>query len=154
MIEIVDDATDEIVDALRRLVPQLSSSARPPDRARVEALVRSEAATLLVARDTAGRIAGTLTLAVFPSPTGVRAWIEDVIVDEAARGAGVGAALTERAIELARAAGARTVDLTSRPARDAANALYRRVGFVQRETTVYRYELGSRPDLVFPDGSE
>ena len=95
----------------------------------------------MVARDAAGQIVGTLTLVIFPIPTGIRAWVEDVIVDEEARGAGIGAALTQEALRLARAAGARTVDLTSRPSRDAANALYEREGFAQRETHVYRYVL-------------
>ncbi len=84
---------------------------------------------------------GTLTLVIFRIPTGVRAWVEDVIVDEHSRGSGIGVALTREAVQLARTAGARTVDLTSRPSRDAANALYRREGFTQRETHVYRYVL-------------
>ena len=144
VIEVVDEVADELVDALARLLPQLSSSARVPDRAELELLVRSDAATLLVARDAEGRIVGSLTLALFPTPTGLRAWIEDVVVDEASRGTGVGVALTEEALEIARAAGARTVDLTSRPSRVAANGLYRRVGFTQRETNVYRYRLSDR----------
>ena len=96
--------------------------------------------TLLVAR-TEGTIVGTLTLAMFPIPTGFRAWIEDVVVDEAARGKGVGEALTNEAIGLARAAGARTVDLTSRPSRAAAGRLYERAGFEERDTRVYRYRM-------------
>jgi ribosomal protein S18 acetylase RimI-like enzyme len=85
-----------------------------------------------------------LTLAVFPIPTGVRAWIEDVVVDQSARGRGVGEALSRRALELAAQAGARTVELTSRPSREAANRLYRRLGFEARETNVYRYQHGRR----------
>ena len=85
------------------------------------------------------RIIGALTLAVFRIPTGVRAWIEDVVVDESARGRGVGETLTREAIRHASERGARTVDLTSRPSRVAANRLYQRVGFVERETRVYRY---------------
>ena len=82
---------------------------------------------------------GMLTLAVFQTPTGVRAWIEDVVVDDAARGAGVASALVEAALDLADERGARTVDLTSRPSREAANRLYLRLGFELRETNVYRY---------------
>jgi ribosomal protein S18 acetylase RimI-like enzyme len=82
-----------------------------------------------------------LTLAVFRIPTGVRAWIEDVVVDENQRGRGVGEALTQAALELASARGARTVDLTSRPSRDIANRLYKRMGFELRETNVYRRKL-------------
>ncbi|RMH78395.1 MAG: GNAT family N-acetyltransferase, partial [Actinomyces sp.] len=116
------------------------SSNPPPTRAEMEALVASDASVMFVARDTTG-ILGSLTLVLFRIPTGLRAWIEDVVVDEAARGKGVGAALNTAAIEHAREAGARTVDLTSRPHREAANRLYRRLGFVQRDTNVYRYQL-------------
>ena len=102
--------------------------------------MRSPACHLLLARDAGGAVVGMLTLAVFRIPTGLRAWIEDVVVDEAARGQGVGAALTQVAIEIATRRGARTVDLSSRPSREAANRLYQRLGFVQRETNVYRFE--------------
>jgi len=94
---------------------------------------------LLVAR-LDGRIVGSLTLALFRIPTGMRAWIEDVVVDEAARGHGVGDALNRAALEIAAERGARTVDLTSRPSREAANRLYRRLGFQPRETNVYRFD--------------
>jgi ribosomal protein S18 acetylase RimI-like enzyme len=137
-IEVVREPTDEVADALRRLLPQLSSSATLPDQAAVAAIVGSQATTLLAAR-VDGKIAGLLALAVFPIPTGVRAWIEDVVVDEAARGRGVGKALTNEALALAKAAGARTVDLTSRPSREAAGRLYERVGFTTRSTRIYRY---------------
>ncbi|MGH9125535.1 MAG: GNAT family N-acetyltransferase [Acidimicrobiales bacterium] len=141
--------TDDLVDAVGRLVSQLSSSAAPPSRAELEAIVASPATTLLVAGElVAGELVagepavGMLTLAVFRIPTGVRAWIEDVVVDRSARGGGVGEALSRRAIELAAAAGARTVDLTSRPSREAANRLYRRLGFEIRQTNVYRFRAG------------
>ncbi|MGH9121352.1 MAG: GNAT family N-acetyltransferase [Acidimicrobiales bacterium] len=134
---------DELLDALRRLLPQLSSSADPPSRADLEEIVASPATALLVAREgEGGPILGVLTLATFRIPTGVRAWIEDVVVDGAARGQGVGRALTEKAVELGQARGARTVDLTSRPERDAANRLYLRAGFTVRATNVYRRTLG------------
>ena len=94
-----------------------------------------------MARDGDGRIVGTLTLAVFPIPTGVRAWIEDVVVDDSARGSGVGDALVDAAVAKAGAAGAKTVDLTSRPSREAANRLYVRKGFELRTTNVYRFSL-------------
>jgi ribosomal protein S18 acetylase RimI-like enzyme len=136
--------TDEVVDAFARLLPQLSTSAAPPDRAVLGRIVGSPAITLLIARDS-GAIVGALTLATFPIPTGVRAWIEDVVVDEAARGKGVGMALTLEAIRLAQAAGAKTVDLTSRPSREAAGGLYEKAGFVPRNTRVYRYTLPKSP---------
>ncbi len=136
-------ATPELVDAFARLVPQLSRSSPPPGRAEVEEMVQAPGTRVLVARlGPGGPIVGTLTLVVFRIPTGVRAWIEDVVVDESTRGRGVGEALSRRAIEVAREAGARTVDLTSRPSRQSANRLYRRLGFEPRDTNVYRYPLG------------
>jgi ribosomal protein S18 acetylase RimI-like enzyme len=134
--------TDELVDSIARLLPLLSSSAPAPTAEELQAIVSSPATTLLVARDSDDAIVGTLTLAVFRIPSGVRAWIEDVIVSTAARGRGCGEALTRAALEAAAEAGAHTVDLTSRPSREAANRLYQRLGFVSRETNVYRYELG------------
>ena len=131
---------DELVAAFARLVPQLSNSAPAPTRAELEAIVESPATTLLLAEDDEGAVIGSLTLALFRTPTGTRAWIEDVIVDESARGQGAGEALVAEAIRLAAEAGARTVDLTSRPSRDAANALYEKIGFRMRETNVYRYD--------------
>ncbi|MCX6030466.1 MAG: GNAT family N-acetyltransferase [Chloroflexi bacterium] len=145
-IEILEatEVTDELVGAFMRLVPQLSASNPPPTREALQEMVDSPATVLFIARDPeqGGQIVGSLTLALFRIPTGIRAWIEDVVVDDAARGKGVGEALTRAALERAKGAGAVTVDLTSRPSREAANRLYRRVGFVLRETNVYRYTLG------------
>ena len=138
-IELPDEPSDEVVDAFRRLLPQLSASAPVPDAAAVKEIVSSPATTVLAARDDEG-IVGLLTLAMFRAPTGLRAWIEDVVVDEAVRGRGIGEALTREAVRLAGERGARTVDLTSRPSREAANRMYERVGFRKRETNVYRYE--------------
>jgi len=134
-------ADDELMAALRRLLPQLSSSAQVPEAYEIETMISSPAIQLLVARDGGGPIIGTLTLAIFRIPTGVRAWIEDVIVDGEARGLGVGAVLCEEAIRRAGLAGARTIDLTSNPTREAANRLYQRLGFEQRTTNVYRFSL-------------
>lgn len=139
-VTICETVTDEVVEAFARLIPQLSSSNPAPSRDQLEALVASEASTLFVAR-VDGRIVGSLTLATFRIPTGVRAWIEDVVVDEAARGHGVGEALNRAALDRAREHGAITVELTSRPSREAANRLYQRMGFVVRDTNVYRYTL-------------
>jgi ribosomal protein S18 acetylase RimI-like enzyme len=135
------DATPELVEALGRLIPQLSSSSPPPDLDALAAMVTSDATSLLVARDDDGTVLGTLTLVVYRIPTGVRSAIEDVVVDQAARGRGVGEALTQAALDLAAKQGARTVDLTSRPTREAANRLYARVGFERRETNMWRYNL-------------
>jgi GNAT superfamily N-acetyltransferase len=136
---IVADA--ELLSAIRRLLPLLSRSAPVPEAYDLETMTSSPATQLLIARLEDGQIVGTLTLAIFRIPSGVRAWIEDVIVDDEARGHGVGAALCEEAIRRAQLAGARTVDLTSGPKREAANRLYQRLGFVQRETNVYRFSL-------------
>ncbi len=144
----VEEATavsSELVAAIAWLVGQLSSSARAPSAAALDEIVASPASRLLLARDPDGRIVGMLTLVLFPIPTGIRAWIEDVVVDQAARGQGVGALLTQAALELAAAHGARTVDLTSRPGREVANRLYAKLGFELRETNVYRYDQPSTP---------
>lgn len=138
-VEVVGRVTDEVVRAFERLLPQLSRSARVMEAEALQALASWPGNHLLVAR-VDGEIVGTLTLVTFPIPTGLRAWIEDVVVDEAGRGRGVGAALTREAVRLARAAGARTVDLTSRPSRAAANRLYERLGFRVRDSKVYRFE--------------
>jgi ribosomal protein S18 acetylase RimI-like enzyme len=135
------EVTPELVEAFARLIPQLSSSNPPPTADDLAAMVASPASVLLVARDESGTVVGSLTLAVFRVPTGLRAWIEDVVVDESARGAGAGEALVLAAIRRAEAEGARTVDLTSRPSREAANRLYVRVGFEARTTNVYRFSL-------------
>lgn len=136
--------TEELVGALARLVPQLSATAPVPGRDHVAALLASDACRLLVARDETGEIVGTLTLAVYPIPSGWRVWIEDVVVDGSARGRGVGEALVRAALDRAAALGARSVELTSNPGREAANRLYPRLGFRQRETNAYRYTFGPR----------
>ncbi len=138
-IEIITEFSEEVFAALEKLVPQLSSSAKALDKDFIGGIISSEASNLLVARDESGTILGSLTLALFTIPTGVRAWIEDVVVDGNARGLGVGQQLSEAALEMAKAAGARTVELTSRPSREAANKLYTKIGFEVRETNVYRY---------------
>ncbi len=140
VVEVVDVATPEVVDALNGLLPQLSSSAEQLSLSDVEEMVTAPSSTLFVARS-GGVIVGTLTLVVFAIPSGQRAWIEDVVVDERARGLGAGEALTRGALDLARRLGVRTVDLTSRPSREAANAMYVKLGFEARETNVYRCSL-------------
>jgi ribosomal protein S18 acetylase RimI-like enzyme len=140
------EVTPALVAAMDRLVPQLSRSNPPPTEAELDEIVRSPATVLFVAEDDDGTILGSLTLALFRIPTAMRAWIEDVVVDESARGQGVGEALNRAALERAREAGAKTVDLTSRPSREAANRLYRRIGFHQRDTNVYRYDLTTPED--------
>lgn len=139
-LEILTAVTATDVEQFNRLVSQLSSSAAALDEASLGAVVDHPACDVLVARD-GGVIVGSLTLVTFPIPTGTRAWIEDVVVDGDVRGRGVGGALNRFALERARELGAKTVDLTSRPSREAANRLYQSLGFVARETNVYRYDL-------------
>jgi ribosomal protein S18 acetylase RimI-like enzyme len=136
-IEVLRDVTDADMPAINHLLAQLSRSAPPLDADAVQQIATWDGNSLLVAR-AEGRIVGMLTLVTFPIPSGLRARIEDVVVDESARGHGVGAALSREAIRLAQAAGARTIDLTSRPSRESANRLYQRLGFRLRDTSVYR----------------
>jgi ribosomal protein S18 acetylase RimI-like enzyme len=131
---------EDLVAAVGALIPQLSSSAPAPSKDVLSRIVADPGATLFVARDE-GRVVGMLTLVTFEIPTAVRAWIEDVVVDEEVRGRGVAAALVQAALDGATARGASTVDLTSRPDREAANRLYVRMGFEQRVTNVYRRTL-------------
>jgi ribosomal protein S18 acetylase RimI-like enzyme len=138
-VEAVSEVTEELLEAFRRLVPQLSGSAVPPGAGELGRVVGHQGITLLVARGDGG-IVGVLTLVTFPLATGVRARIEDVVVDEGARRQGVGTALTVAALELARRRGARSVDLTSRVSRVAANRLYQRLGFQLRDSNLYRYQ--------------
>ncbi len=137
-----DDVADDALPAFRHLLSQLSSHAPPLTAATLREIVASPATILFIAR-AEGTLAGMLTLAVFRIPSGTRAWIEDVVVDPAQRQSGIGAALVEAAVAKAANLGARTVDLTSRPDREAANRLYQRMSFVRRDTNVYR--------LSFPD---
>jgi ribosomal protein S18 acetylase RimI-like enzyme len=134
----VHTVDDELIEAFERLIPQLSSSSPPPSRDHLTAMVDSPDTVLYVAR-VDGRILGSLTLAFYRIPTGTKAWIEDVVVDAEARGHGVGELLNRAALDEARARGAKNVSLTSRPSREAANRLYRRIGFEHYETNVYRY---------------
>jgi ribosomal protein S18 acetylase RimI-like enzyme len=137
-----DDAS-ALTAALERLVPQLSRSNPPPTGEQVAQMLASPAVHQFVAHDDGGTIVGVATLVVFRIPTAMRAWIEDVITDESARGQGVGEALTRAMLDRARDLGCATVDLTSRPSREAANRLYQRVGFEPRDTNTYRYDLRS-----------
>jgi ribosomal protein S18 acetylase RimI-like enzyme len=129
--------------AAARLIPQLSPSSPPPTVEHLRRIVDDPATTLLLAtgEGVGAPVLGMLTLALFMLPTGVRAWIEDVVVDDESRGSGVASALVAAALQRAEERGARTVDLTSRPDREAANRLYQHLGFARRETNVYRKTL-------------
>ena len=132
----------DLVSAFANLTPQLSSSAPAPSADELASIIAQPGTTLFIARDDdTGEIVGTLTLVVFPIPTGRRAWIEDVIVDSAASGQQLGERLSQAALDKAKELGCRTVELTSRPSREAANHIYKKLGFEQRDTNVYRFSL-------------
>lgn len=138
-IEVCTKIDDEVINAFTRLLPQLSKTSEPPAQNDLEKIISHSACSVLLAR-VEEKIVGSLTLVIFPLPTGKRAWIEDVVVDESIRGSGIGEKLNLVAIEIANKQGVRTIDLTSRPSREAANRLYKRLGFQERATNVYRYE--------------
>ena len=135
-VERVTEADGVLAEAVARLVPQLSPNRQPAGLGELVQLVATPGTNLLVARE-GDTVLGMLTLIVYRVPTGIRAWIHDVVVDETARGRGVGEALATEALRLAEGAGAVSVELTTRQEREAANRLYRRLGFEQRETNVY-----------------
>jgi ribosomal protein S18 acetylase RimI-like enzyme len=142
----VSEATvvdDELVAAFANLIPQLSSSNPPPDRNALAAIVDDPDVFLFLARDRddGGRIFGALTLVTFRIPTGLRAFIEDVVVDENTRRSRAGWTMTQAALDKARSLGVTTVDLTSRPSREAANAMYQKMGFELRNSNLYRFAL-------------
>ena len=140
IVSLVTEVSEELVASINALLPQLSSSARPVSLELLTSMVEAPGTALFVAHHD-DRMVGMLTLVTFRIPTGQRALIEDVVVDESVRGLGIGVALTTAALDHARSVGVTTVDLTSRPARVAANALYKKVGFTQRETNVFRFTL-------------
>ncbi|MCE7860368.1 MAG: GNAT family N-acetyltransferase [Chloroflexi bacterium CFX2] len=140
-IEIATWADDELYQAFQRLVPQMTNNNPPPSLGELHALLVDADSTLLLARADDGVIIGALTLIVYRVPTGVRSIIEDVIVDESARGQGVGAALMQRAIEMAKEKSAKNISLTSNPMRAAANRLYLKMGFHRRNTNAYQMKL-------------
>jgi ribosomal protein S18 acetylase RimI-like enzyme len=140
-IERVTEPDEALAKAIARLVPQLSAGRTPPTLAELAAIAATPATALLVARDDE-RVLGMLTLVLYRVPTGLRGWIHDVVVDEAARGRGVGEALSAEALRIAESAGVLTVHLTTRPEREAANRLYPRLGFREYETNVYVWRPG------------
>jgi ribosomal protein S18 acetylase RimI-like enzyme len=142
-IEIVDVLDGGVRAAVERLLPQLSRSATF-DEQTLAWVVAHEATTLFVAA-AGDAVVGALTLVMYPLPTGLRAHIDDVVVDDAVRGQGVGEALVRAALGRAVEVGARTVDLTSRPSRESAIRLYERVGFRRRDSTLFRWEPPSDP---------
>lgn len=140
-IEQVTEVSDELVAAMQQLIPQLSPTNVPPTLDELAELIANTNTFLYIARDEQNKIVGTLTLALYRTPTAFHAWIEDVVVDKATRGKGIGSALTKAGIQQAATLGCKRVNLTSRPAREAANRLYQHLGFTHWETNAYWYAL-------------
>ena len=136
IISEVKEITDEVVQGWARLMPQLSTSAPAPTKGWLEEIINSD--SVLFAATQNGRMVGSLTLVLCRIPVGLKAWIEDVVVDENLRGQRIGEKLTYAAIERSKRENAKNLNLTSNPAREAAHKLYTRVGFEERETKVYR----------------
>jgi ribosomal protein S18 acetylase RimI-like enzyme len=134
-IERVTEASDELVATIHALLPQLTEARTPPTLEQLQDVVGNQ--TLLLARNDEGAVLGTLTFVLYRVSSGVKGRIEDVIVDESARGQGVGEALVREGMRLANEAGVLMLELTSMPYRQAANRLYRRLGFVRKPTNVY-----------------
>lgn len=139
-IEEVIQATPEVHAALARLLPQLNPQLPIPTMERIQAIIADPAVILLLARD-GEEVVGTTTLIVYPTPFWIKARLDEVVVDESARGKGVGAALVKACLEIAREKGVEVVELQSGVQREAANRLYPRMGFKLRETNVYRIVL-------------
>lgn len=142
-LEIATTVDADLVEAARRLYPQLVPNATPPSADQLREIVESPSTTMILARDPANgdRIIGSLILVTFRLGRGLKAMIEDVVVDKAAREKGIGEAMSRDAIRIAAERGAVMVDLTSLPSREAANRLYQRIGFKKRDTNVYRFEI-------------
>jgi ribosomal protein S18 acetylase RimI-like enzyme len=142
-IETASEVTEELLQALQRLIPQLGVHKVPPSKEELRNLIESRSSMLLVARNPErdSPVVGILCLTIYRVPTGLRSIIEDVVVDSHARRKRVGEALVRHAIDLAREAGAGTVSLSSNPRREAANQLYQSMGFQIRQTNPYIYKL-------------
>ncbi len=141
-IEAVKEATPEVEQALARLLPQLNPTLPVPTMERIQALLADPAATLLFARE-GDEIIGTATVIVYTTPFWIKARLDEVVVDQSARGKGVGEAIVDSCIDVARERGAQVAELQSGrgPARDVANRLYRRMGFQLRDSNLYRLTL-------------
>ncbi len=137
-IERITQVNESTVEVFKRLMPQLTGKDEHPSLEELQRVIQSDERFLFFATEN-GEVIGTLTLVFYPLPSGLKAWIEDVIVDEQARGKGVATALLKHALQVARDRGALKADLTSMPWRIAANNLYQKIGFEKRESNMYRY---------------
>ena len=139
MIRKVSEQTEKDLLEINNLIPQLSQSAKLLTKAEFTSLLNAESTHLYFAEDNE-KVLGMLSLVTFQIPTGLRGWVEDVVVGTKARGKGVGKLLVMHALKEAQKMGVLTIDLTSRPSRDVANRLYQSVGFSARVTNVYRFK--------------
>lgn len=130
-----------VFEAVQRLLPQLDPDSEMITAEKFKSIIKSGNTHFFIAETDNREIAGMLTAAVYVIPTGTKFWIEDVVVDDSFRGKGIGKELMVFALEFAKSTGAKSVDLTSRPSRVAANKLYQDLGFILRETNVYRLKL-------------
>lgn len=136
-----DDVTDHTAAQINALLPQLSAKATPLRAEALRQIVSRPNVRLYVLHDECAQLCGMATLALDALVTGTKAWVEDVVVSQTCRGRGYGSQLISHLVAEAKAHGAASVNLTSRPEREAANRLYRRLGFVQRQTNVYKLTL-------------
>lgn len=143
-IERITDMNESVYKAFERLMPQLIDKNEFPSYEDLKKVIDSKNVHLCFAYDSDNKVIGTITLVFLRIPTGLKAWIEDVIVDNNARGKGVGKAMIWHAIQIARENGAPKVDLTSNPRRIAANNLYQKLGFEKRESNVYRFYIDEK----------
>jgi ribosomal protein S18 acetylase RimI-like enzyme len=135
------EGSAEVLTSINQLLPQLSLNAQGISMDRLLELVESDNTIIFLGTDKDGQILGMLSLIVMKIPTGNKAWIEDVVVDSKARGQGLGKALMNHALEEAKKLEVKSIDLTSRPTREAANLLYQSLGYQKRETNVYRHKI-------------
>jgi ribosomal protein S18 acetylase RimI-like enzyme len=133
----VKDYSDEYLDAIQRLTSLLTSESLQFTEEDYRELIASDSSHLFLIMDD-NQIAGMATVGIYRSPTGTKAWIEDVAVEKAYRGRGLGRKLTQHAIDFAKSQQADSLMLTSNPSRLAANNLYQSIGFERKETNVYR----------------
>ena len=135
------EGSAEVLTSINQLLPQLSLNAQGISMDRLLELVESDNTIIFLGTDKDGQILGMLSLIVMKIPTGNKAWIEDVVVDSKARGQGLGKALMNHALEEAKKLEVKSIDLTSRPTREAANLLYQSLGYQKLETNVYRHKI-------------
>ncbi len=133
----IEDLKPDYLEAINRLIAQLSTSSHTFTEAELNSLIASPQSHLY-ALEYDEKIIGMVTLCIYQCPTGRKAWIEDVVVDQNHRGKGYGKLMLRKAMEECQNRGNVTLMLTSRPSRIVANQLYQSLGFEKLETNVYK----------------